>query len=176
MTDQIINSGAASLAERWHDNSDGTYSRLVAAANINPDGSTSTALPPGRAAAASSVPVVLSNEDKATLDLVTTSLTPVATAVASGSQIAKAAAGKLYGLNVVAGASAGFVMVFDSATVPADGTVTPKKVFPIAANAGVSYSWDRGLIFSSGIVIVFSTTGPFTKTISLTAFIESEVI
>lgn len=139
-------------------------------------GGTTTGLPAGRAAAASSVPVVLSTEDKAALDLITTSLTPVATTAVSGSQIAKATAGKLYGLNVVAGASAGYVMVYDSATVPADGATTPKKVFPVAANAGVSYSWDRGLTFTAGIVIVFSTTGPYTKTISATAFIESEVI
>src|SRR6478609_2808042 len=91
-------------------------------------GGTATALPPGRAAASSSVPVVLSTEDKAALDLITTSLTPVATTAVAGSQIAKATAGKLYGLNVVAGASAGYVMVYDSATVPADGATTPKKV------------------------------------------------
>ncbi len=158
----------------------GNFSRtaeLVATVAVDPaTGTAQSALPAGRANAAASVPVVLSNEDKASLDLVTTSLTPNAVSAAAGSQIAKASAGKLYGLNVVAGASAGFVMVFDSTTVPADGTVTPKKVFPIAANAGVSYSWDRGLTFTAGIVIVFSTTGPFTKTISATAFIESEVI
>ncbi len=140
------------------------------------NGSSQSSLPAGRAAAASSVPVALSTEDKASLDSITTPLTPVATTVASGSQVAKTTAGRLYGLNVVAGASAGFVMVFDSTTVPADGAVTPKKVFPIAANAGVSYSWDRGLTFATGIVVVFSTTGPFTKTISATAFIETEVI
>jgi hypothetical protein len=103
-------------------------------------------------------------------------LTPVATAAVAGSQIAKASAGTLYGFNVAAGASAGFVMLFDSATVPAEGAVTPKKVFQLAANATLDRSWDRGLVFSTGIVIVFSTTGPYTKTISNTAFIESEIV
>lgn len=51
-------------------------------------------------------------------------LTPVATAAVAGSQIAKASAGKLYGFNVGAGASAGYVMIFDSATVPASPGVT----------------------------------------------------
>lgn len=154
----------------------GTAANPLVVANSNGAGGTSTSLPPGRAAASASSPVVLSSEDKSALDLITTPLTPVATAAAAGSQVAKAAAGKLFGLNVVAGASAGFVMVFDAATVPADGASQPKKVFPLAANAGLSYSWDRGLTFSTGIVVVFSTTGPFTKTISNTAFIETEVI
>lgn len=102
--------------------------------------------------------------------------TPVAITAAAGSQIAKASAGTLYGLNVAAGASAGFVMLFDSATVPADGAVTPKKVWALGANQTIDGWWQNGLVFSTGIVIVFSTTGPFTKTISATAFIESEVV
>lgn len=135
------------LPEKARDMGDGTYARVAAVVSVNPDGSVQSA-----------------------------SLTPVAVSTATGSQIAKASAGKLYGLNVTAGASAGFVMIFDSATVPADGTVTPKKVVALAANASLDRSWDRGLIFTSGIVVVFSTTGPFTKTISATAFIETEVV
>lgn len=151
--------------------------QVIKTIGINPaTGVANTALPAGRAAAASSVPVVLSTEDKAALDLVTTSLTPVATATVAGSQIAKASAGKLYGLNVVAGASAGYILVFDSATVPSNGAVTPKKAIALAANASLERSWDRGLVFANGIVVVFSTTGPYTNTISATAFIETEVI
>jgi hypothetical protein len=88
--------------------------------SVNADGSAQTALPPGRAAAAASVPVVLSTEDLAALrrDQVQT---PVATTAAAASQIAKASAGIMYGINVVSGASAGYVMIFNAATVPADG-------------------------------------------------------
>lgn len=93
------------------------------------------------------------------------------TAVAAGYLIAKASAGNLYGYEVVAGASAGYLMLFDSTTVPADGTVTPKKVHAIAANASLSRSLNPPIRFSTGIVAVFSTTGPFTKTISATAFL-----
>ena len=96
------------------------------------------------------------------------------TSVAAGSLIAKASAGNLYGYEVGAGASAGYLLVFDSATVPADGTVTPKKVHAVAANATLSRSFNPPIRCNSGIVLVFSTTGPFTKTISATAFLGAD--
>ncbi|WFS02225.1 hypothetical protein [Rhizobium tumorigenes] len=114
--------------------------------------------------------------DPATGGVGASSMTPVATTAASGFQIAKAGPGKLYGLNVVAGATAGYVLVYDAVAAPVDGATTPKKVFQLAANASLDRTWDRGLIFTTGIVIVFSSTGPFTKTISNTAFIETEVV
>lgn len=98
-----------------------------------------------------------------------------ATTVASGSLIVKASAGNLYGYNVTSGASAGYVLIFNSATVPADGVVTPARCMPLAANTGLEVDM-RGqpTFFSAGIVIVFSTTGCFTKTISATAFIDAD--
>lgn len=98
-----------------------------------------------------------------------------ATSVAAGSLIVKASPGNLYGYNVTSAASAGYVMIFNSATVPADGTVTPARCIPLAANTGLEVDL-RGqpTFFSAGIVIVFSTTGCFTKTISATAFIAGD--
>lgn len=96
------------------------------------------------------------------------------TAVAAGSLILKASAGNLYGYDVCSGASAGYLMVFDSATVPADGTVTPKRVHAIAANASLSRSFNPPIRCASGITLVFSTTGAFTKTISATAFLAGD--
>lgn len=96
------------------------------------------------------------------------------TPVAAGSLIAKASAGNLYGYEVVAGASAGYLMVFDSATVPADGTVAPRRVHAIAANASLSRSFNPPIRCANGITLVFSTTGPFTKTISPTAFLAAD--
>lgn len=98
------------------------------------------------------------------------------TAAAGGSVIAKASAGNLYGINIVAGASAGFLMIFNSTTVPADGAVTPIKCLPIAANAGFSVTFNPPIRLGTGIVAVFSTTGPFTKTISATAFISVDYL
>lgn len=101
-------------------------------------------------------------------------LTRVFTTTVQGSLIVKASAGNLYGYNIVSGGSAGYLMIFDSATVPAEGTVTPKLVLPIAANAGIQSDRDIPIRFTSGIVMVFSTTGPFTKTISNTAFLAGD--
>lgn len=100
--------------------------------------------------------------------------TTTSTAAVAGSLILKASAGNLYGYNVVAGASAGYLMLFNSTTVPADGAVTPLKCIPIAANAGIDRSFDIPRRFGTGIVLVFSTTGPFTKTVSNTAFLSGD--
>jgi hypothetical protein len=96
------------------------------------------------------------------------------TTAVAGSIVLKTSAGNLYGFNVVAGASAGYVMVYNSTTVPADGATQPFFVMPVAANAGIAYNFDTPLRFSTGIVLVFSTTGPFTKTISATAFLGGQ--
>jgi hypothetical protein len=103
-------------------------------------------------------------------------LTSAQTAAVAGSLIAKASAGNLYGFNVTAGASAGYILVYNSATVPVDGATTPVFVLPIAANAGLAYNFDIPLRCSAGITIVFSTTGPFTKTLSATAFIQAQFV
>lgn len=102
-------------------------------------------------------------------------LTTVASLAVTGGQVIKASAGNLYGFNVVSGVTAGYVMVFNSTTVPADGAVTPLRCIPLAANSGIDVNL-RGQPsrFSTGITIVFSTTGCFTKTISATAFIAGD--
>lgn len=106
-------------------------------------------------------------------DLASAAVTQIATAVAAGSLVVKASAGNLYDFNVTAGASAGFVMIFNATVAPGDGTVTPAFVIPIAANAGLAFTFPYPRRFSTGITIVFSTTGPFSKTISATAFISA---
>jgi len=99
-----------------------------------------------------------------------------ATSVVASSLILKASAGNLYGFNVVSGASAGYLLIYDSATVPADGATTPKRAYVIAANASMSVSFEIPRRFASGIVLVFSTTGPFLKTASPTAFLSGEFV
>lgn len=96
------------------------------------------------------------------------------TTAADGSLVVKASAGNLYGFNVVAGASAGYILIYNSTTVPADGATQPFFALPVAANAGIAYNFDTPLRFTTGIVLVFSTTGPFTKTISNTAFLAGQ--
>lgn len=101
-------------------------------------------------------------------------VTRTQTAAAAGSQVVKASAGNLYGYNVVSGASAGYLMIFDATSAPADGTVTPKLVEAIAANASIQQNFRTPIRFATGITMVFSTTGPFTKTISATAFLAGD--
>lgn len=103
-------------------------------------------------------------------------LTRVQTSVVAGSLIVKASAGNLYGWNICTGGSAGYLMIFDSATVPADGAVAPKIVQVIAANSSIERDRTVPIRFANGIVMVFSTTGPFAKTISATAFLAGDAV
>lgn len=93
---------------------------------------------------------------------------------AAASLILKASAANLYGYECCAGGEAGYLMVFDAATVPADGDVTPKRVHAIDAGASFARSFNPPIRMGSGIVLAFSTTGPFTKTESATAFLAGE--
>lgn len=107
-------------------------------------------------------------------DLSGAALTNNASTVAASAVILKASAGNWYGYNVVTGASAGYLMVFNATSAPADGTVTPAFCLPIAANSGVAQAFTIPVRFTTGITLVFSTTGPFTKTASVTAFIAGQ--
>lgn len=100
---------------------------------------------------------------------------PSASPTAAAALVLQTGACALYEVNAVAGASAGFVMVFDAVSAPADGTVTPKRVWPIPANGSLEYIFHLPLQFMLGCVLVFSTTGPFTKTASATAFLGGAV-
>lgn len=99
----------------------------------------------------------------------------LATTVAASNLIFKAAPGSLLSLNAVVGATAGYIMLFNATTAPADGTVTPAWCYPVPANGALNMAWLNALLFSVGIVAVFSSTGPFTKTASATAFLSGQV-
>jgi len=100
----------------------------------------------------------------------------VPSASVEGSHIFKTTSGVLTGFNVTSGASAGYVLIFDSATVPADGAVTPMFCYSLAAATTGSSGWLQYPVpFTNGIVMVFSTTGCFTKTISNTAFFSAQI-
>ena len=78
----------------------------------------------------------------------------------------KAVPGLLNGFSATSGATAGYVLVIDSATVPADGAVVPKFCYALPANQTIGASWlTYPANFNNGIVLVFSSTGCFTKAI-----------
>jgi hypothetical protein len=99
-----------------------------------------------------------------------------ATAAVSAGFVLRAGATNLAGLSVTTGGTAGYVMLFDATAVPADGAVTPTRCLPIAANTGLDLNF-RGspLRFDNGVVVVFSSTGCFTKTGSATAYLAGDI-
>lgn len=100
---------------------------------------------------------------------------PVASTVAEGSHVLKASPGNLYAIDVVVGATPGFLMIFNAVAAPVDGAVTPLKCFGvIAANTTLALEFDPPLYCSAGIVVVFSSTGPLNKTVSNTAFFSGQ--
>jgi hypothetical protein len=104
-------------------------------------------------------------------------LYPNATGAATTSLVLATSGKKLFSWQVQAGASAGYVLIYDLPADPGNGTgMAPKKCYAIAANSFLSSGMAGGpaLQFANGIVIVFSTTGCFTETQSSTAFISGE--
>lgn len=103
-------------------------------------------------------------------------LTPSTTT--ESNHVLKASSGSLSSLTVAIGATSGWVLVFDATSAPADGAVTPKWWFPVASNGtsgAISAAWVEPAQFSTGVTVVFSTTGPFTKTASATAQFSGQV-
>jgi hypothetical protein len=103
--------------------------------------------------------------------------TPVVSASAEGSHILKASPGCLIAAYVYNSGAAGFLLIFNSATVPADGAVTPIHCLPVAAASYqfVNFAPLPPEWYSAGIVAVVSTTGCFTKTIGSGAFFHALV-
>lgn len=103
-------------------------------------------------------------------------IVPVISTAAESSHVLKGGAGNLYRLVVTTGASAGYVMVFNATSAPADGAVTPQMCRSIAATSSLSMPYEAPPSrFTTGITAVFSITGCFTKTASATASFEGYV-
>lgn len=92
-------------------------------------------------------------------------------AAIEASHVCKAGKGVLDQASITTGASAGFWMIFDSATDPADGAVVPTKCWQVAANSPYGVGPGLNIGFNRGIVFVFSTgANCATKTESATAW------
>ena len=108
------------------------------------------------------------------------SFTPAAASQAlAANQVIKGSAGNLFSFEVSAdatlSAAAWWVMIYDATSAPGDGAVTPAKCFAYPANTtSASYAWPTPISFSTGIVIGVSTTGCFTQTASVHAFISGD--
>lgn len=125
----------------------------------------------GQATMAASKPVVIASDQTAipitgSVTNVVSATTVVSTAL-EASHVLKASAGALVSLQIFnSKASAQYILVMNSATVPADGAVT--LLCPpiyIAATTYLMLSFDIPLTASTGISVSNSSTGSFTKTI-----------
>ena len=136
----------------------------------------------GQKTAINSIPVVLAS-DHSTLNVAlapsattTYGITPGSSTVLESGHILKASAGNLYSLYVTTSYDAGFLMTFNSTTIPANGVVTPVECFLVPAYSTGSLDFSSiPDFYSTGITVAFSTTGPFTKTASATCFFKWRV-
>lgn len=102
------------------------------------------------------------------------------TAALASNLAAKASAGTLYSFEVSADATlsgaAWYVMIFDATALPSNGAITPAKCYSQASGTtqmGGTFA-APGVAFATGIVIGVSTTGCFTQTASVHAFIAAD--
>lgn len=93
--------------------------------------------------------------------------TTVMSTALEASRVLKSSAGKLHTLAVFnSKASAQFILIMDSATVPADGAVTLLyPPIPIAAGTLVQLDLSSIVEAANGISVCNSSTGTFTKTV-----------
>ena len=105
--------------------------------------------------------------------------TPVVSSALEASHILKASPGCLLSAYVTIDSTGdGWLMIFNSATVPADGTVTPQEcVYVTQAPGTLGLNWAPlpPEWFSVGVSAAWSSTGCFTKTGSAHAFFHALV-
>jgi hypothetical protein len=104
-------------------------------------------------------------------------ITPVVSASTEAGHVLKGSSGTLYGVSITT-TTACNLMVLNATTIPSSGsTVAPLEYVTVPANQTVSLSFGSGPpeAYSTGIVALCSTTGPFTYTASSTAFFHGSV-
>jgi hypothetical protein len=104
-------------------------------------------------------------------------ITPGASSVLEAGHVLKAGPGNLYSLYLMTTSVSGYLMTFNATSVPANGAVHPVECIQIPANSAAAISFDGAPpdYYSTGIVAVFSLTGPFGKIGSATAFFKWRV-
>lgn len=103
---------------------------------------------------------------------ITAGLSTAQTTALASNLVAKAGAGNLYGLQLGQSAAANFVMLFDATSAPGDGSVTPKKCIPLLlTDTRFTINFPTPIYFATGITVVLSSAGCYTKTATNAAFI-----
>lgn len=106
-------------------------------------------------------------------------IVPISVTALAANQVVKSSAGNLYSLQVSAdstlSAAAWWLMLYDAASAPVDGAVTPLKCYAFpSGTTSASMAFPAPISFVTGVVAGVSTTGCFTKTASTHAFISGD--
>lgn len=105
-------------------------------------------------------------------------IVPVVSTSAESSHVIKGAPGSLYGGHATVTTVSGYLMIFDATSAPVDGAVAPKACLPITSNGtngGIAINYTTPAQYLTGVTVVFSSTGCFTKTASATAYFSFQV-
>lgn len=101
---------------------------------------------------------------------------PVASTVLSAGLVLKAGPCNVYAVHA-APTDTGWVMLVDATTVPADGQITPLKAWAYQQSQprAIDVRFDPPLAMTNGAVLLFSSSGPYTKTAYAMALLSGEV-
>lgn len=91
---------------------------------------------------------------------------PIASAGAASGVVIRAGGGQVNSINIVNGATAGWAVLYDSATLPADGTLNAAMIrwcLPIGVNTGLRDTFAAPLYFYNGLTTFVSSTSCTTK-------------
>lgn len=107
-------------------------------------------------------------------------IAPVVSSALESNHVIKAGSGTLISAYVTTGAVAGYLLVSDSTTAPSAGgaAIAPIACVYAPANATTSIGGQGGpaIIASTGITLVFSTSGCLTNTASNTVFLSGQAL
>lgn len=121
------------------------------------------------------------NVSGSTITACAPSIAPSSSTALSANRVIKTQPGDIYGLNISADATlsgaAWWVMIYDAVAAPANGAVTPLKCYAMASGTtGFNILYTVPVRAATGVVVGVSTTGCFTKTESVHAFISADVM
>lgn len=110
--------------------------------------------------------------------LAASGIATVKSASLESNHVIKNSPGNFYGGIITTGAVQGWLLLFNGTSAPsaAGAAIAPEKCIYAPANStiGVDYRSGPPLYFSTGIVMVFSSSGCLTNTASATAFISGD--
>ena len=174
---------ALQIIDDWDETNRAAVNTIAGQVGVQGGAGVSTALTQRVALATDANTIQISQTTPATTNGVTPVPTTNAAAAnaltssgaAQASNVLKASAGNLYSLTITTGATAGYLMVFNATSAPIDGAVTPAYCSQAPANMTSALEWSIPVRLATGITVVFSTTGCFTKTESATAAFFAQV-